>query len=92
MKTFALFLLMAVTANAEAPTIPDEPPMTATSFACADNNGHKARIVATVVTYPSGKTMRFDADHMHGFTVKQLAAYADSAKDSLVYWEVCVKT
>jgi hypothetical protein len=71
----------------EPPTdLPREQPATATGFIyCEPATGHRL-IVAVIVTYKSGKVVRFDIEHMHGITsVVELEKYADSAPDSAVY-------
>lgn len=67
--------------------IPHRPPTSSTAFVC--ELPEKKQIVAVVVAYGDGSTVRFDAQNMHGFNVKQLMLYHDAAPDSRIYIVSC---
>lgn len=88
----ALLIVLCVAKAAEtAPDpsadVPHLPPQHSTAFAC--DRGDKNLIVAVVASYSNGQVLRWDAWHMHGFTVAQLIAYHDSAPDSKIYLVKC---
>lgn len=85
--------VIARDARAADPTddVPSLPPLHSTGFVCALPNAHKL-IVSVVVSYSSGETVRFDAQHMHGFTLLQLMRYHDSAADNYLYVVPCKET
>jgi hypothetical protein len=76
-------LLFARWSHADEMDLPREQPLTATGFVYC-NAGQKL-IVGVVITYPSGKVVRFSKDHMHGLTLPDLVKYADSIEDSAIY-------
>lgn len=94
---FIIALLAAIAlayslAHAEPATdIPREQPTTATGFAICENG--KELLVAVVFTYPSGRILRFDVEHMHGIsTAQELAHYATAAADQKLYAVSCGTT
>jgi hypothetical protein len=79
--------LQAVTDNAP---LPHEKPLSATGFVCVVGD-KQPKLVAVVFTYPSGKLVRVDIDHMHGLAdASELSKYAQSADDQKVYAVGCV--
>jgi len=67
----------------------DLPPDTATGFTAINPATHKCGLVAVVITYKgTDMIIRFDALHMHGFTVAQLVEYSDLAHNTMVY-DIC---
>jgi hypothetical protein len=70
-----------------AEDVPHLPPVTSTAFVC--DKGAKNQVVAVIVSYSNAQVLRWDAWHMHGFTVSQLMVYHDSAPDSRIYIVPC---
>lgn len=99
MKAFLAFaallivLCVAHAADTSSDDVPRLPPITSTAFVCdiGTGIGGVEMVVAVVVTYSTGAIVRFDAHHLHGFTVAQLMQYADSAKDPILYIAACTK-
>lgn len=66
--------------------IPREQPATATGFLVCYPGQSTKGVVAVIFTYPSGKVLRFDKNHMHGLKdSNELMRYASSADDQAIY-------
>jgi hypothetical protein len=82
-----LFLAM-IPAHADE-ALPREKPATATGFFCKGNTATSIIVVAIVITYPSGKVVRIDTDHMYGLDANSAIKYASAADDQKVYQVNC---
>ena len=80
----ALALAFKAARAEDAPTdLPREQPISATGFVYC--TGSQKLIVGVVITYPSGKVVRFSKDNMHGLSLPDLVKYADSVENSAIY-------
>ena len=70
-----------------AADLPESRPSSVTEVVVCPSG--REQILVVVLTYPDGTVLRFDADHMHGFTVDQLLQYALTAKDKWTESEKC---
>lgn len=88
----ALLIVLCVARAAESadPTadVPHLPPISSTAFVCVLENG-KNKVVAISISYSNGQVQRWDARHLHGFSLQQLMVYADSAPDARIYFVSC---
>lgn len=96
LKAYATFaaLTLAFSAIAAPPAatpiestsdLPHEQPVSATGFMQCQKAG-VVNVIAIILTYPSGKVVRVDMHHMHGFTdAGELVKYATAAGDQVIY-------
>jgi hypothetical protein len=85
-----LFLAILPSRSQDSDTLPREAPATATGFVVCKPGQKTQRVVAIVFTYPSGRMIRVDWEHLYGFKdANEMYKYAMAAPDQAVYTVGC---
>lgn len=89
----ALLMLTMLPAHSAPPeALPHEKPASATGFMKCQQGSDVVMVIAIVFTYPSGKYVRVDMQHMYGMpNAGDLVKYATSADDQKIYKIDCEK-